>query len=98
MVSNHSKRGKVFFFISNKFIDIKKGNTLVHKECTRGQTIKNKNYKNLRNQEKIKNDWFHRAANQSIKVLKKNSFKSDMDLSLSSKHLLFLFLHRHHNK
>ena len=40
--------------ISNKFIDIKKGSTLVHKECTRGQTIKNKNYKNLENQEKIK--------------------------------------------
>ena len=87
-----------FFLISNKFIDIKKGNTLVHKECTRGQTIKNKNYKNLRNQEKIKNDWFHKAANQYIKVLKKNSFKSNMDLSLSSKHLLFLSFQKHHNK
>ena len=43
-----------FFLISNKFIDIKKGSTLVHRECTRGQTIKNKNYKNLGNQEKIK--------------------------------------------
>ena len=44
-----------FFFISNNFIDIKiRGNTLVHKECTRDQTIKNKNYKNLGNQEKIK--------------------------------------------
>ena len=43
------------FLISNKFIDIKiRGNTLVHKECTRDQTIKNKNYKNLGNQEKIK--------------------------------------------
>ena len=40
--------------ISNKFIDIKKGSTLVHKECTRGQTIKNKNCKNLGDQEKIK--------------------------------------------
>ena len=40
--------------ISNKFIDIKKGSTLVHRECTRGQTIKNKNYKNLGNQEKMK--------------------------------------------
>ena len=87
-----------FFLISNKFIDIKKGNNLVHKECTRGQTIKNKNYKNLRNQEKIKNDWFHKAANQYIKVLKKNSFKSNMDLSLSSKHLLFLSFQKHHNK
>ena len=42
------------FLISNKFIDIKKGSTLVHREFTRGQTIKNKNYKNLGNQEKIK--------------------------------------------
>ena len=36
--------------------------------------------KKSRNDEK---DWFHNVANQSIKVLKKNSFKSDMDLSLS---------------
>uniref|UniRef100_A0A7N2LCF3 Major facilitator superfamily domain-containing protein 12-like n=1 Tax=Quercus lobata TaxID=97700 RepID=A0A7N2LCF3_QUELO len=43
-------------------------------------------------------DWFSKAANQSINVLKKNSFKSDMDLSLSSKHRLFLSLQRHHNK
>ena len=28
---------------------------------------------------KDKNDWFRNAANQSIKVLKKNSFKSDME-------------------
>ena len=42
------------FLISNKFIDVKKGSALVHRECTRGQTIKNKNYKNLGNQEKIK--------------------------------------------
>ena len=88
----------IFLLMSNDFTDIKKGSTLVHIECTRGQTIKNKNYKNLRNQEKIKNDWFHKAANQYIKVLKKNSFKSNMDLSLSSKHQLFLSLQRHHNK
>ena len=43
-----------FFFISNNFIDIEKGSTLVHRECTRGQTIKKKNYKNLGNQEKMK--------------------------------------------
>ena len=65
-------------------------------------------YKGSKNQEqklqeskklrKDKNDWFRKAANQSIKVLKKNSFKSDMDLSLSSKHQLFLSLQRHHNK
>ena len=46
---------RLFFLISKKFIDIKKRwNTLVHRECTRGQTIKYKNYKNLRNQERIK--------------------------------------------
>ena len=47
---------------------------------------------------KDKNDRYHNATNQSIKVLKKNCFKSDMDLSLSSKHRLFLPLQRHHNK
>ena len=41
-----------FLLISNKFIDIRKGNTLVHRECTRGQQFKYKNYKNLENQEK----------------------------------------------
>ena len=45
---------KKHVLISNKFIDIKKGSNLVHRECTRGQTIKNKNYKNLGNQQKIK--------------------------------------------
>ena len=30
---------------------------------------------------KDEKDWFRKAANQSIKVLKKNIFKSDMDLS-----------------
>ena len=45
----------ILFLISNKFIDVKKkGNTLVHRKCTRVETIKNKNYKNLKNQEKIK--------------------------------------------
>ena len=51
-------------------------------------------YKGWNNQElqqskksrKDKNDWFRNTANQSIKVLKKNSFKLDMDLSLFSKH------------
>ena len=65
-------------------------------------------YKGLNNQEqklqeskktiKDEKDWFRNAANQSIKILKKNSFKSDMDLSLSLKHRLFLSLQRHHNK
>ena len=75
-----------FFLISKKFIDIKNG----EHPSTQGV------YKRSNNQEqklqaskksrKDKNDWFHKAANQSIKVLKKNSFKSDMDLFLSSKH------------
>ena len=70
--------------------------------CTQGV------YKGSNNQEqklqeskksrKDENDWFRNAANQSINVLKKNNFKSDMDLSLSSKHRLFLSLQRHHNK
>ena len=47
---------------------------------------------------KDEKDWFRNAASQSINVLRKNSFKSDMDLSLSSKHRLFLSLQRHHNK
>ena len=38
---------------------------------------------------KEKNGWFRKAANQSIRVLKKNSFRSDMDLSLSSKSYTF---------
>ena len=70
--------------------------------CTQGV------YKGSNNQEqklqeskksrKDENDWFRNAANQSINVLKKNSFKSDMDFSLSSKPRLFLSLQRHHNK
>ena len=59
------------------------------------QEQKLQEFKKTRKDEK---DWFRNAANQSIKVLKKNSFKSDMDLSLSSKHQLFLSLQRHHNK
>ena len=59
------------------------------------QEQKLQEYKKTR---KDKNDWFHNAANQSIKVLKKKSFKSEMDLSLSSKHQLFLSLQRHHKK
>ena len=35
------------------------------------------------------------ANNQSIKVLKKNNLRSDIVLSLSSKHLLFFSLQRH---
>ena len=77
-----------FFLISNKFYWYQKRDTLVHRECT-NQQIKNKNYKN---------DWFRKVANQSKKVLKKNNLRSNMDFSLSSKHLLFLSLQRHHIK
>jgi len=61
----------------------------------RGQQIKYKNYKNQENQE---NDWFRKPNNQSNKVLKKNNLTSSMDLSLFSKHLLFLSSQNHHIK
>ena len=51
-----------------------------------------------RKSRKEENDWFCKVANQSNKVLKKKSLRSGMDLSLSSKHLLFLSLQRHHIK
>ena len=73
-----------FFFISNKFINIKKKG--VYKESNNQE----QKLQESRKSRKDKNDWFRNAVNQSIKVLKKNSFKSDIDLSLSSKHLLFL--------
>ena len=44
------------------------------------------------------NDCFCKANNQSDKVLKKNSLRSRIDLSISSKHLLFLSLQKHHSK
>ena len=44
------------------------------------------------------NDWFCKADNQSKKVIKKYNLRSGMDLSESSKHLLFLSLQRHHIK
>ena len=70
---------------------ISKRDTLVHKGST-NQVQK------LQESRKEENDWFHKAANQSNKVLKKNNLRSGMDLSLSLKHLLFLFLQRHHIK
>ena len=87
-----------FFWISNKFYWYQKKNTLVHKECTRGQTIQEQKLQESRKSRKEKNDWLRIAANQSNKVLKKNSLRFGMDLSLSSKHLLFLSFQRHHNK
>ena len=36
----------IYFFISNTFYWYQKRDTLVHRECTRGQQFKYKNYKN----------------------------------------------------
>ena len=47
---------------------------------------------------KEENNLFRKADNQSNKVLKKNNLRSSMNISLSSKHLLFLSLQRHHIK
>ena len=83
-----------FFLIIKKFYWYQKGDTLVHRWRTRGQQKLHESRKSR----KEENDWFCKVANQSIKVLKKKSLRSSMDLSLSSKHLLFLSLQRHHNK
>ena len=66
-----------------RFIDIKKKGRLL---CTRGQTNQVQKLHKLRNSRKEENDWFYKANSQSTKVLKKNNLRSDMDLSLSSKH------------
>ena len=80
-----------FFLISNKFYWYHKRDTLLQRECTGGQ-------QKLQESRKEENDWFRKVANQSNKVLKKKSLRSSMDLSLSSKHLLFISLQRHHIK
>ena len=72
----------------------KKGHSRTQ-EVYKGQQIKYKNYKNQENQE---NDWFRKLDNQYNKVLKKNNLRSSIDLSLSTKHLLFLSLQRNHIK
>ena len=64
----------------------------------KGQTVQGQKLQESRKSRKEKNDWFRKVANQFIKVLKKNNFRFGMDLSISSKHLLFLSLQRHHNK
>ena len=67
--------------------------------CTlKGSNNQEQKLQESKKSRKDEKDWFRNVANQSINVLKKNSFKSDMDLSLSSKHRLFLSLQRHHNK
>ena len=66
----------------------------------KGSTIQVQKLQESRKSRQEKNDWFHMAANQSNKVLKKNNLRSAMDLLFSSKHLLFLYLQiqRHHIK
>ena len=61
----------------------------------KGKEIK---YRNSRKSIKEGKDLCCKANNQSLKVLKKRSLRSEIDLSVSSKHLLFLSLQRHHNK
>ena len=75
-----------FFLISKMFIDIKNGEHPSTQGVYKRSNNQEQKLKASKKSRKDKNDWFHKAANQSIKVLKKNSFKSDMDLFLSSKH------------
>ena len=56
----------------------------------KGSTNQEQKSQESRKSRKEENDWLRKVANQSNKVLKKNSLRSSMDLSLSSKHLLFL--------
>ena len=84
----------LFFGYVLRFIDIKKGH-LSTQGVYKGQIqILQESIKS-----KIEeSDWFQKADNQSKKILKKNNLRSRMDLSESSKHLLFLSLQRHHIK
>ena len=75
-----------FFLISKKFIDIKKGEHPSTQGVYKGSNNQEQKLQESKKSRKDKKDWFHKVANQSIKVLEKNSFKSEMDLSLSSKH------------
>ena len=79
-----------FFWQVIRFTDIKNGSPSTG-EAYSGQTNQVQKWHGSRKEE---NDWFHKANSQSTKVLKKNNLRSDMDLSLSSKHLLFLSLQR----
>ena len=62
---------------------------------SRDQTNQVQKLNKSRNSRKEENDWFCKANSQSTKFLKKNNLRSDMDLSLSSKHLFFS-IQRHH--
>ena len=77
-----------FFFISKKFIESKKVEHPSTQGVYKGSNNQEQKLQESKKSRKDEKDWFRKAANQSIKVLKKNSFKSDMDLSLSSKHRL----------
>ena len=57
-------------------------------EVYKGQTIQGQKLQESGKSKKENNVWFRKVANQSIKVLKKNKFRSSMDLSISSMHLL----------
>ena len=77
-----------FFLISKKFIESKKVEHPSTQGVYKGSNNQEQKLQESKKSRKDEKDWFRKAANQSIKVLKKNSFKSDMDLSLSSKHRL----------
>ena len=74
-----------------------KKDTQVHKEYIGVYNQFQKLHKSSKSRIENK-DWFLKADNQSNKVLKKNNLRSGIVLSLSSKHLLFLSLQRHHIK
>ena len=88
----------MIFLITNKFYWYKKKDTLEYKECTGVNKSSTKITRIKKIKKKEENDWFCKVENQSNKVLKKNNLRSGMDLSLSSKNLLFLSLQRHHIK
>ena len=87
-----------FFLISKSLLISKKGEHPSTQGVYKGSNNQEQKLQESKKSRKDKKDWFCKVANQFIKVLKKNSLKSDMDLSLSSKHQLFLSLQRHHKK
>ena len=76
--------GALFTGNNPLFFYIKKGEYPSTQGVYKGSNNQERNLQASKKLRKDKNDWFRKAADQSIKVLKKNSFKSDMDLSLSS--------------
>ena len=84
----------IIYLYARRFIDIKKGYPSTQ-GVYRGQIHKLQESRKSKMEE---NDWFCKADNQSKKVINKYNLRSGMDLSESSKHLLFLSLQRHHIK